>query len=133
MSFLFMVVAGFYVNGGDYVFLFYFIFSVGWIFYSLWWLGLCLWWWLGFCFRFHFICFVLNSNFSAFFMISPWYVMWVWFLFWWECCGFFFFNSLALYEVALWLFCLVCYWVLCGHFLHCLTNNNAFYLFIYLL
>ena len=46
---------------------------------------------------------------------------------WWECCGSSFFDSLASYDVALWLFCLVCYWVFCGHFLHCLTNNNLFF------
>ena len=46
---------------------------------------------------------------------------------WWEWCGSSFFDSLASYDVALWLFCLVCYWVFCGHFLHCLTNNNLFF------
>ena len=34
-----------------------------------------------FFFGFHFICFVLNWDFSALFMISPWFIMWVWFLF----------------------------------------------------
>ena len=36
---------------------------------------------LFFFFGFHFICFVLNWDFSALFMISPWFIMWVWFLF----------------------------------------------------
>ena len=61
--------------------IFFFLNSVGWIFYSLWWLGLCLCWWLGFCIGFHFISFVLNWDFSAFFMISSWFVMGVCFLF----------------------------------------------------
>ena len=34
-----------------------------------------------FFFGFHFICFVLNWDFSAFFMISSWFVMLVCFLF----------------------------------------------------
>ena len=42
LCFLFNGGGEFFVYGGGYVFLFYFIFSVSWIFYSLWWLGLCL-------------------------------------------------------------------------------------------
>ena len=42
LCFLFNGGGEFFVYGGGYVFLFYFIFSVSWIFYSLWWVGLCL-------------------------------------------------------------------------------------------
>lgn len=54
-----VAVGFFFFNGGGWIFLF--IVVVGF---------LCLWWWLGFCFGFHSVCFVLNWNFSAFFMIS---------------------------------------------------------------
>ena len=100
------------------------------IFYSFWWLGLCLWWWMGFCFGFHFICFVLIGIFLHFYDFSMVCNVGLVFI-WWECCEPSFFDSLGSYDIALWLFCLVCYWVFCGHFLHCLTNNNFCFLVVH--
>ena len=71
-----------------------------------------------FCFKLGFFCILYD-----FFMVCNVRLFFIW----WECCGSSFFDSLASYDVALWLFCLVCYWVFCGLFLHCLTNNNFFF------
>ena len=75
-----------------------------------------------FCFKLWFFCILYDFS-----MICNVGLVFIW----WECYGSFFFDSLASYDVALWLFCLVCYWVFCGHFLHCLTNNNLSFFFFF--
>ena len=65
-------------------------------------------------------------------MISPWFVMWVGFLF--------DENVVGLLSLIVWLHMMLyydyfVYFVIgyCGHFLHCLTNNNLFFVVVHLI
>ena len=88
------------------------------VFGFLFWISLYL-----FCFKLGFLCILYDFS-----MVCNVGLVFIW----WECCGSSFFDSLASYDVALWLFCLVCYWVFYGHFLHCLNNNNPLFFFFFL-
>ena len=111
---LFMIVAGFFVYDSGWVFVLMVVAEF------LFWISLYL-----FCFKLGFFCILYDFS-----MVCNVGLVFIWC----ECCGSSFFDSLVSYDVALWLFCLVCYWVFCGHFLHCLTNNNAsFFVVVYLI